>query len=140
MSFTDLLEDRVLTHFFTADAAPTRPTAWYVGLLTAAPTDSTVTPSEISAGNYARVGSVALSVSGTSPTVAENDNTIAFSAASIDWGTVSHIGIFDASTGGNLLAYTALTDPNDATQTVTKTVNSGDIFQIAQGNLQIRID
>ena len=36
MSFTNDLETRVLQYAFTT-GSPTRPTAWYVGLFTAAP-------------------------------------------------------------------------------------------------------
>ena len=49
-----------------------------------------------------------------------------------DFGTITHIGIFDALTSGNLLAHGALTS--------SKVISDGDTFQINSGNLTITID
>ena len=52
-SFSDYTENLVLTWLFTNSSA-TRPTAWYVGLFTAAPSD-TGGGTEVTGNAYARV-------------------------------------------------------------------------------------
>ena len=137
MSFTNYLEDKVLNHVF-GGTAYTAPSTLYVGLFTTAPSDSSA-GTEVSGGSYARQ-SVAMSVSGTSPTEADNDSAIEFPTATANWGTVSYAGVYDASTGGNLLAYAQLTDPSDFSTPLPKAITTGDIFRIAAGNLKIRLD
>lgn len=127
--FTDYSEDLVLDWLLTAGAA-TRPTAWYVALYTVAPTD-TGGGTEVSGGSYARQ-TVAFSVSGTSPATATNSADIEFPEATANWGTVVAAGVFDASTGGNLLAYSNLT--------TSKAVSTGDVLRFNIGALDITLD
>lgn len=128
-TFTDYLEDKVLKHVFT-NTAYTSPTTIYVGLFTAAPSD-TGGGTEVSGNAYARV-SASLSVSGTNPTKATNGSAIEFAAASGgNWGTITYLGLFDALTTGNLLAYADLT--------TSRTVNDGDIFRIPASSLEITL-
>ena len=62
-----------------------------------------------------------------------NSSTITFSAASGgSWGSITHIGIFDAVSSGNLLAHGALL--------ASKTIGDGDTFSISSNNLTITID
>ncbi len=75
-SFTDYTENLVLNWLLTTNSA-TRPTAWYVGLFTAAPSD-TGGGTEVSGNGYARVATGTISVSGTSPTNATNSAAIDF--------------------------------------------------------------
>lgn len=129
-SFTDYTENLVLTWLFTGSSA-TRPTAWYVGLFTAAPSD-TGGGTEVTGNGYARVATGTLSVSGTSPTNCTNAAAIEFAAASGgNWGTITHIAIFDASTSGNMLGWAALT--------TSRTINDGDIIRIPAGDLDITL-
>jgi len=137
MSFTNYLEDKVLNHVFGGTAF-TAPTTLYVGLFTAEPGEAGG-GTEVSGAGYARQ-SVAMSVSGSNPTEANNDANIEWPTATGTQGTISHAGVFDASTGGNLLAYAALSDPTNLESTLTKTVTAGDVFRIAAGNLKIRLD
>ena len=60
---------------------------------------------------------------------ADNSGAVDFPAATGSWGTVSHFGLFDASTSGNLLIHGALT--------ASKTVATGDILRIAAGDMDI---
>jgi hypothetical protein len=55
-----------------------------------------------------------------------------FPAATASWGTVTHVGLYDASTSGNLLAYAALS--------VSKTIDSGDVLRIPSNDLDITRD
>lgn len=127
MSFSNTFETHVLQYVFTADSV-TRPTAWYVGLFTADPTDTGSGATEITGNNYSRV-SATFSVSGNAATTS---SAVEFSAATGSWGTISHIGIFDASSGGNLIAHSSLT--------ASKAIASGDVFRIPTGDIDITLD
>ena len=137
MSFTDYLEDKILNHVF-GGTAYTAPTTLYVGLHTSASSDAAA-GTEVSGGAYARQ-TAAFTVSGTSPTEASTTAAIEFPVATTSWGTVTYAGVYDASTGGNLLAYAQLTDPADFVTPLPKTIDAGDVFRISAGNLKIRLD
>ena len=137
MSFTDYLEDKILDHVFGGNAY-TAPTTLYVGLHTSASSDLAA-GTEVAGGSYARQ-TVTFTVSGTSPTEATTGSAVEFPTATASWGTVTYAGVYDASSGGNLLAYAELTDPSDFTTALPKTIASGDIFRISDGNLTIRLD
>ena len=127
--FSDYLEDKVLDHVF-GGTAYTAPGTLYVGLYTAAPSDSGG-GTEVSGGSYARKSMPAMTVSGTSPTEATNGAAVEFITATGSWGTVTHVGVFDAVTTGNLLGWAALT--------ASKTVSSGDVFRFDAGDLDITL-
>lgn len=108
--------------------AYTSPTTVYVGLYTTDPTDAN-TGTEVSGGSYARV---AVTFGAPSNGVSTNSSSVTFPTATGNWGTVTHIGILDASTAGNLLYHT----PLDA----AKTIASGDVFTISTGNLSVTLE
>lgn len=128
MAFSDYLEDKLLKHTF-ANTAFTSPGTVYLGLFTAAPSD-TGGGTEVSGGSYARI-SCAFSVSGTNPTTATNSSAAEFATATGSWGSVGWVGVYDASSSGNLLAWSALT--------TAKTVSSGDVFRFDGGDLDITL-
>lgn len=127
-SFSDYSEDLVLDWLLT-NAAATRPTAWYVSLYTVAPTDSGG-GTEVSGGSYARTA-VTFTVSGTSPTLATNSATVEFPTASGSWGTIVAMGVMDASTSGNLLAWADLT--------ASKTIGTGDVLRFNTGEIDVTL-
>jgi len=129
MSFTNHTEDLVLKFLLTTGTA-TRPTEWYVGLFTAAPGE-TGGGTEVSGSAYTRK-TASFTVSGTAPTEATNASAIEFDTATGSWGTITHIGLFDAATSGNMLVYAELT--------ASKTIGSGDVFRIPAGDLDITLD
>ena len=126
--FSDYLEDKVLDHVFGGNAF-TAPSTLYVALYTVAPSD-TGGGTEVSGGAYARQTG-AFTVSGTNPTTASNTAAIEYPTATADYGTVVAVGILDASSSGNLLAYSTL----DA----SKVVSSGDVFRFNAGDLDITL-
>lgn len=126
MSFTNDLETRVLQWALTA-GSPTRPTAWYIGLFTAAPGEAGG-GTELSGGAYVREEAT-FTVSGDT---ASNSAAIEWPAATTDWGTITHVAVFDASTAGNMLVYAELT--------ASKTISTGDILRIPLGDLDITLD
>tara|TARA_A100001201_G_scaffold121259_1_gene104916 strand:- start:1234 stop:1623 length:390 start_codon:yes stop_codon:yes gene_type:complete len=125
--FTDYLEDALLKHVFT-NTAYTSPTTVYAALFTVAPSD-TGGGTEVSGGAYARQ-SMAFTVSGTG-TLATNSAAVEYPTATADYGTVVAVGIFDAASSGNLLAYANLT--------TSKTVSSGDVFRFNAGDVDITL-
>lgn len=128
-SFTDYTENLVLTWLLTTGSA-TRPTAWYVGLFTAAPSD-TGGGTEVSGNGYARKATGTITVSGTA-TTATNSAAIEFDPASGgNWGTITHAAIFDADTGGNMIAWAELT--------TARTINDGDVFRIPASSLTVTL-
>lgn len=131
---SDYLEVEIRKHIFRTGSF-TKPSALYVGLFTAAPSDSGG-GTEVSGGSYARVQRDPSDANwtGASSTTGVTDNAaaITFPAPTADWGTVTHWGIFDASSGGNLLVHGALTTP----QTVT---NGGSAPSFAAGALVVTI-
>jgi hypothetical protein len=119
-------ETLVLKYTLTTDAV-TRPTAWYIGLHTADVTDAG-TGTEVTGNGYSRTA-VTFTVTGDTAT---NSATVTFPTASGgSWGTVSHIGIWSASSGGTLYYHGALT--------ASKTVADGDTFTIQSGALTITL-
>lgn len=125
---SDYLENKLLDHSL-GTTAYTQPTNVYVGLHTGSPLDDNSGANEISGGSYARQSATFAAASGGS---ASTSATITFPAATASWGTISHISIYDASTAGNLLFHGAVT--------TSKTIESGDTFQISSGNLTISLD
>lgn len=138
-ALSDFLENRIVDFIFRGQAlgitgasaaAGTGPTSLFVGLFTANPTDSGG-GTEVTGGAYARVtvasnltnwagtqaAASTVASSGTSGTTS-NNAAITFPTPTANWGVVTGFGIFDASTGGNLLIWGALT--------TSKTVNNGD--------------
>ncbi len=110
------------------NTAYTSPAAVYVGLYTSDPGEGN-TGTEVSGGSYART---AVTFGSPSNGVSTNSASVTFPTATGTWGTVTHVGILDASTSGNLLYYTAL----DA----SKSIASGDVFTISTGNLSVTLE
>ena len=123
-AMSDYLENQILDHIL-ATGAYTMPTTVYVGLSTGSFNDDN-SGTELSGNNYARES---ISFGAASSGTASNDAAVEFNAATGSWGTVSHFGIFDASTSGNLLIHGALT--------ASKVIETGDILKIAIGDMDI---
>ena len=128
MAFSDYLEDKVLDHVFGGNAF-TAPSTLYVALFTVAPSD-TGGGTEVSGGAYARQ-TATFNVSGTNPTEASNVASIEYPTATASYGTALAVGVFDALSGGNLLAYSTLT--------TNKAIDTGDVFRINAGDFDIRL-
>lgn len=126
MSFSNYLETELLDHVFAGNAY-TSPTTVYVGLFTSNPAEDG-SGTEVSGGSYVRKAG-SFSVSGNTATTTA---AIEFPTATASWGTITHIGIYDASSAGNLLAYAALT--------ASKAIASGDVFRIPTGDIDITLD
>ena len=124
------LEENGLNFFFTAGSV-TRPTAWYVALYLTDPGDDG-SGTEVSGTNYART--TVTFASATSSGVlfqTTNSGSVSFPTAGSDWGTVTHVAVYNAASGGDLLAHSALDS--------SKVVSNGDTFVINASNLNITL-
>lgn len=138
---TDYLEGKVLEALPTlgsvdfSDGSVTAGTGGYIGLLTSAPTD-TDSGTEVSTSGtaYTRVqigdtgqGSFAGSAGSTT-----NDAEFRWADATDSWGTITHVGLFDSASGGNLLVYGALQSSVE--------IATGDIFKIPASGFTIQMN
>ena len=124
---SNYLENKLIDHSL-GTTAYTAPSAVYVALFTSDPTDAG-TGTEVSGGGYARQSATFAAASSGS---ASTNATVTFPTATANYGTVTHVGIYDASSAGNLLFHGAVT--------TSKTIETGDTFQISSGNLTISLD
>jgi hypothetical protein len=132
MSASNYLENKVLDHVLTATSY-TAPTTRYVALFTADPGETGSFAAEVGTSGtaYARQAvTFAAASNGTSATSA----TVTFPAATASWGTITHVAVVDSGTAGsgNVLFSGAVT--------TSKTIDTGDTFQITSGNLTISLD
>lgn len=134
-AFTNYLENKLIDHIFQ-NTAFTSPSTLYVALFTAVSDGEAGTVTEVSGGSYARVAVTANSSNWSDATgnngTTSNVNAVTFPAATADWGTVTHFGIYDASTAGNLLVYAALTS--------SRNITNGSTPSFAAGALTVQID
>ena len=128
MSFSNTYETHVLNYVFTTTSV-TRPTAWYLALFTSNPAeDASGTEVSTSGTAYARQ-SATFTVSGNT---ASNSGAIEFPTATASYGTVTHVGVYTASSGGDLIAYAALS--------TSKAIDTGDVFRVPAGDLDVTLD
>jgi len=128
MSFTNFLETEILDHVF-AGAAYSAPGTHYLALYTAAPGETGGGTEVTTSGTaYARQ-SVAFTTTGNTTS---NTAAVEFPTATASFGTVTHVGVFDAATSGNLMAY--------ATLASSKAIATGDVFRVPATDLDITLD
>jgi hypothetical protein len=127
-ALSDYAEKLLLDWAMTTGSA-TRPTAWYVALYTAAPSDSGG-GTEVSTGGYSRQA-VTFGAASSPGGTTSNTGAVSFTASGANFGTVTHIGIFDNSSGGNLLWHGSMT--------ASKTVNDGDTLEFSIGNIDLTL-
>lgn len=132
MSKSNYLEDRLLDHQLGGPDY-VRPATVHVALYTTAPTDAGGGV-EVSGGNYSRVAVTNNSTNfpAASGGTKSNGTVVSFPIPSAGWGLVTHFGLFDAASGGNLLRWGALTIP--------KTIDPGDLVNFPPGELDCTED
>ena len=128
---SNYLENKILDHVLTSTAY-TQPSR-YLALFTSDPGETGSLSGEVSTSGtaYARKAvTFAAASSGQSATNA----TVTFDAATASWGTISHVAVVDGGTAGagNVLFYGAVT--------TSKTIDTGDTFQVTSGNLTVSLD
>ena len=142
-AFTDYAENTIVDRMVRGQSSPSFPATWYVALFTSSCSDS-AGGTEVSGGSYARASVTASlanfagtqssgSTTASSGTggVTSNNSAINFATPSAGWGTVTHWGLYDASSSGNLWICASLTS--------SKTINSGDSVSFAAGALSVTV-
>lgn len=128
-AMSNYLENKLTDQIFRGQAY-SFPSTLHFALFTVAPTDAGG-GTEVTGGSYARaaINATLANFSGTqgagtttassgSTGITSNNVAITFPAPTANWGTVVALGIFDASSGGNMLFHGLLT--------AQKTINNGD--------------
>jgi len=123
-ALSNYAENEMLDHMLGTGSF-TAPSNVFLSLWTSDPTDAG-SGTELSGSGYVRKD---INFGAASSGVATSSGVVTFDTASGSWGTVSHIGIHDAVSSGNLLFHGALS--------ASKTIGSGDVMQIANGAITI---
>ena len=105
----------------------TSPSTVYVALFTSDPTDAG-SGTECSGGAYVRQSATFGAPSDGASSISAD---VEFPQATGAWGTITHFGIFDASSSGNLFYHGALT--------ASKTIATGDVLKITSSNLTVTL-
>lgn len=104
---TTYLSNKILDHVNNI-ATFTQPSGLYLGLISAVTDGDAGTVTELAVANgYARE---VISFSAPAAKAMDNDVAIEFACITTDWSTVTHFGVWDASTGGNLLWWGTMTN------------------------------
>ena len=123
-AMSNYLELKMLDHFL-GTASTSAPANVFLSLWTSDPTDAG-SGTELSGDAYARQD---INFAAASGGAASSNATVTFPTATGSWGTITHIGIHDAVSSGNLLYHSALS--------ASKAIASGDVFQVASGAITI---
>jgi hypothetical protein len=144
-NMSNYLENKLID-FLLRGVSFTPPTNLYIALCTSSVSDASTGSNipEVAGGNYTRQ-SIASNSSNWSTTNADNSSvssgtggTTTNNALSITWtnvswsGTVTHMAICDAMTGGNVLFFGSLDS--------AKTIASGDSVSFGINTINIQID
>lgn len=141
-AFTDYAENKIVDALIRNQTFG-NPATWYIGLMTTACSDS-APGTEVSGNNYSRA-SLAASLANWAGTQSagsttassgtggqtSNNTVITFPTPSGTWGTVTHWGLFDAATSGNMWICAALT--------TSKTINADDTVSFATAALTVTV-
>lgn len=133
---SNYLENKILDHVLK-NTAYTQPSALYLALFNNTSTNTaanlengTLTDETSTSGTaYARK---TIAFSAASSGTAATSATVTFDAATASWGTITHVAVMDALTSGNVLFWGAVT--------TSKTIDTGDTFQVTSGNLTISLN
>jgi len=123
-ALSNFLESQLFNHIFR-NIAYMSPTTVFVAFYTSDPTDAD-TGTEVAGGGYVRQA-----MTFTAPTNGAGDNSalLDWGTASADWGNVTHFGIRDSLTAGNLLLY--------APMTIARNIKLGDTVKINANELDV---
>lgn len=131
-NLTNYVQTKLLDHVLGLTTY-TKPTTVYLALFSSDPTETGSAGTEITGGGYARQ-SITFSASTNSGGLAttSNSGSINFPVATANYpAPVTHIGIMDAVTVGNMLWYGPLS--------ASKTILQNDQFQVGATKLSITL-
>lgn len=123
--------ENALVNAVLRNTAYTSPATVYVALFTAVTDAEAGTGTEVSTSGtaYARQ---AVTFGAPSNGATDNTGIITFPTATASWGTITHAGLFDASTGGNALSVIKAL-------AASKVIGSGDVFRFPIGDIDFSL-
>lgn len=127
MSASNYLELKLLDHVL-GSTSYSQPSAIYVALSTGSFNDD-ASGTELTGNGYTRK---AITFGTASSGSIASNSAVEFDTATGSWGSVSHFGLYDASSSGNLLYHGAFS--------ASKTIETGDILKISSGSLTVSLD
>lgn len=137
--FSNYTEGNIIETTLRGAAFPV-PSNVYVALFTADPTDANVTANEVQVASWpayvrkdaAVGGAISSGWTANSNGVSSNAKVVTFPANDGAGAvTVTHVGLYDASTSGNLLYHAPLV--------ASKTLQPGDVLSFAIGSLVVTV-
>ena len=132
-ALTNYTENQIINHVFRT-ASFIKPTGLFIGLITAATDLEAGSVTEVTGAGYARIARPPLDANWditTTDGTTKNTASLQFPAATANWGTCTHFGIWDAVTDGNLLIYAVLTNARTITDGTTPSFGAGALtFQV----------
>lgn len=129
---TNAVEASVLDYIVNDGAAPTQFT--YIGMSTTTPTETGSNFTEPSGNNYSRLSTAAAdwaAATGADPSTKANGVALSMAKASGSWGTLTHWGLFAASSGGTVGIWAALS--------TSKAIGADDTPNFAVGDLVMKL-
>ena len=121
---SNYLEEKILDHTLRA-ISYSSPTTVYAALITSFTSDGD-SVTEVSGVSYARQS---MAFDAPSNGVTANTSLITFPTAGSDWGTATHVGIYDAVSAGNLLFW--------AEFDIAKVIATSAVFRIPAGSYDL---
>jgi hypothetical protein len=129
-ALSNYLENALMDHLYN-NSQHTSLASVYVALFTSDPAED-ASGTEVSGTDYARVQVAAAAWNSASNGVVTNNGAITFpEAGSGGWGTVTHVAIFDAASGGNMYHYGALSS--------SVAIDQYDVLQFADTALSLSL-
>lgn len=125
-SFSDYLEDAILNYVFRNTGTPTSANVYLSLHTTPGPSDAG-SANEISGNGYARQ---AITFGASASGAISNTAAVEFTASGGDFGTIVAIGIWDAASAGNMIAWDGIT---------SATVTDGDTISFPIGDIDISL-
>ena len=126
---TNYYAEEILGHSFDGNDMPVSHGSVWLAAHTADPGNNAAN-NEVAATDYSRVEVLTTAFDATART-RTNNVAIEFPQAQSDWGTITHISVWDADSGGttaaNALWYDALTTSVTITATDTLRIDAGEL-------------
>ena len=144
-AFTDVAELAIANLYFK-NITPTPPSSLFLAAFTVVPTDASGGTEVTAANGYARVA-LTCGTAGTGAgsawtvtapgTTITNTADILYAVASGSWGTVVGFALFDASSGGSMIARF---DQTVASAAISVAIATNDQLKVPAGSLSLVVD
>lgn len=139
--FSTYLDNKVIDHLFkgTEYSTPDK----YLALFKSEDglsTNSNWSSNELSssARAYARIALPNTLWTTAASGVTKNNADVAYAVAAAHWGEVTHVGIMDAATGGNCIAWGALVNPITGAEE-GRDIETGDQLIVRAGAITVKL-